>query len=57
MATSLKWFKVCNALELLPQSANRAKRKQILEKLFLEHRRYDPDIQAGRSTVASGEHS
>lgn len=52
--SSFKWFKVCNTLESLPQSANRAKRKHILECLFAGHRKGDPDVRAGRSKVASG---
>ena len=55
-ATSLRWSVVCTTLENLPKAGKRAQRKSKLEKLFAEHRKYDPDIAAGRATVPSGEH-
>ncbi len=55
-ATSLRWFVVCTTLENLPKAGKRAAKKSKLEKLFAEHRKYDPEIASGRATVPSGEH-
>ncbi len=62
MATSICWSVVCATLENLPKlgagrgRGGRQKRRERLQRLFAEHRKFDPEIAAGRKDVPSGGH-
>lgn len=55
VVASLKWSVVCSTLDTLPK-LKRDEKKKKLERLFEEHRKMDPEIQASRSTIPSGQH-
>jgi hypothetical protein len=56
MATSIRWSVVCATLENLPKASKRSNRRERLQRLFAEHRKFDPEVAAGRTAVPSGGH-